>query len=208
MSREIIIPGAFAFVLALLLVVVMFWGSGIIGQPPSPIMAELNSAGSSVDISDILAMIDQITSMLTTISIGLFVLIGVSLSMTQSHLHRMIDIVSAIAFIASSFVSFFFAFGTRASSFSYAAFEFKDKQALRSTILWHREVFGNHALWVALSAVFAFFIVVRAIVLRTPTPTQAATVPPEQQAPLAAPDTPPEEPANLSATAQIEGQQK
>lgn len=192
MKREAWLPIVFGGALAALLLGVIFFGSKLTGSPPSIPLQAPDQPQVVVDISNLMAASDQVVTMLTAITIALYVLLGFSFQQTLADSSRsrfrIDDVLVGIGFIASTFLSFYFAYVARSMTFEFSAFSYADEVALRTAILWNRELFGSQALLVSVAAIFAFYLVLRTFVMReSPQERTGVAIEKPQAAPKPAP---------------------
>ena len=154
------IPAVLTLILVLaLLVTVVTQGTNML---PSPDVMGIDSAAPDRSSTELLSLqlqaLDQLTGMLTTITVGLAVLVGFALRPTDQKQIQpsWFDFVVVAAFIVSIFSSVFYAYGARLKAFEFVVFRHPDFLILRDAA-------SAQALALAAAAATAFYLVARAI---------------------------------------------
>lgn len=131
-----------------------FWGSLLL---PIPDAIGGGSGYGEGSIELIVQALDQVTTMLTGLSLGFVVLIGFSLRVGDKNVSVSLpEMVMLLAFGVALLVSLFFGYGVRLRTIEYLIWAESDFLALRSIV-------SSQALWVAISSIPGAFIVARGL---------------------------------------------
>lgn len=146
-----VIPAVFAAIPLALLLLVLFRGADLIGGPDF-----IPSASETADISALRETADQIITMLASVVFGLFVLLGFSFQPGENN-NPVMDVFSAAAgglFLLFAFMSLYYGYGARMQTFEFIMDSFTNFSAVRQAL-------GMQALFAALCAPPAFFVLTR-----------------------------------------------
>lgn len=153
------IPLATVGLMGLLLLLSMWqvpWISGGEVFIPRPSQSELVAVTSRIEM--LMLGSDQIVSMLTAVSFGLFVLVGAPLqiAVNSARTLKLDEIISASGFAVCVFVSIYFGLVARVQAFELANFGHDDFLPLLN-------IFGWQAAFLAVSAMCSFYFAISSL---------------------------------------------
>ncbi len=171
-----------------LMVVVLIWGADLIGGP-SALKAPVKSFETEPEmLQALLAATDHAVTMLTTLSLGLVVLVGYCyrIGEERGRATDLRDKVAGAGLIFFLFASIFFGFAARRLAFDFTITAYSDWRYVKVAI-------NTQAALLGVDAIFGFYLVARSLerrpgtavgkAIRTPgaTGSTATAGPPEPQ---------------------------
>lgn len=164
---------------AVFLAVLLFWGADLIGGPPDlRVPDSVAPDGAPAHLQLMLTATDQTVTMLTTLALGLIVLVGFTLKLAEARFNAIttVDRVAGLAFIAALLATVFYGFAARRLAFELANAEYQDWT-------WVQGKINLQALFLALATALGFFLSLRslerirdhALLASPPAPVPAAT---------------------------------
>lgn len=168
-GRPLLGPLAFAGGLAVIVGVFYSLGPDLAGGPEAFNTAmEEDQIRYHAEFSDLLSGANQVVTLLVSLSVGLFVLVGFALRPGQDARARLDiwDGVAGLAFLASVAFGFFHAYSALALAYEFSLHAYDEYSHLRTAFDGVRTLYAKQAMCVGISGVFAVFLATR--ILATP----------------------------------------